>query len=139
MSGTKAEWHLADLTDTGDPFEQVVYSTGIEIDLTASEDELARKWVELSYREAEMLKRGSQCQLKDDGQDCLTCPHATLDRTDSRNRLCRLGKDQSNLEKRIMALTDARVAPLRELVAEMDAALEVLPADLEELLTQVEA
>ncbi len=139
VSGTKAEWHLADLTDSGDPFEQVIYSTGIEIDLTASEEELCRKWIELGYRESALLRQGLQCQLKDDGQECLTCPQATLDRTDRMNRLCRVGKDQGTIEKRVNALTEARVAPLREIAEELDAAQEMgdRPDDLAELLTSV--
>jgi hypothetical protein len=130
-------WHLSDLSDIGDPFDATFF-TGIRVDLTASVDELAKLFSDLLLREGTLLHRGITCHWKDDGQDCLTCEHATLNPEERRSQLCRLGKDQSLVEKRYDLLMAERTR-YDDLALEVDAATELghLPDDLAELLTQV--
>ncbi len=140
MTGVQTEWHLAELASAeADPFATVVYSTGVTLDLNATEGELAEQFIKLLEREGRMYANGLTCQLKWDGQDCLTCPQATLDPEEKRSRLCRLGKDQSATEKRMNSLADARLAPIREMVAMSEELGELgeIPDDLSELLTAV--
>jgi hypothetical protein len=132
----RAEWHLADLTNSDDPFGIVLFSTGITVDVTATEDELAQACVKLLYKEAELARRGIRCEYKDAGQDCLDCPHATLDLKEDRSLLCRVGKDERAVETRYLALRAQR-DPYDELAAALDAATELghLADELAELLT----
>jgi hypothetical protein len=134
---------LAELSSAEcDPFATVVYSSGVTIDLQAPDEELVRQYFSLVKREGRMAGGGLTCQLKADGQDCRTCPSATLEEDEKRSRLCRLGKDQRLLEGLIEDRMDAeaaRLAPLRELaemVGEMGELGEI-PDDLSELLTSV--
>src|SRR5947209_2085738 len=122
-----------------DPFGGVVYSSGVSLDLTASEEDLADVFVDLLQREGRLLRRGITCDLKDSGQDCLHCPVATLDETYSRAVLCRLGKDQSTVEKAVEAKRAARQETVRDLAVLADEMSEIgdMPDDLIELLTQV--
>lgn len=139
-SSVRAEWNLADLAgEEADPFETVTYTAGISIDLTASDEELFNTVGRLLRTEERMAKAGLTCDLKDAGQDCLTCPMATLDPNEPRNRLCRLGKDQSTVEKRYQQRQDDTHAPLRDLIAEIEQAMEVgqLDPELAELVTEV--
>jgi hypothetical protein len=141
QSGVRAEWHLADLgTVDEDPFNAVVYSAGIDIDLTAPEEELGAKLVELMRLEERLYNRGLTCDLKWAGQDCRSCTQATLDPTQDRSNLCRLGKDQCTVEAQYTKLRDARLAPVEELAEKIDdvSELGVLPDDLAELLMQVD-
>ena len=71
MTDGKAEWKLAEAMESADPFGDVVYSSGVTLDLTASEEELAHAFVDLLWREGRLLQRGITCELKDGGQDCL--------------------------------------------------------------------
>lgn len=139
--GVRTEWHLAELTDSEpDPFSEVVYSTGLTLDLNAPEDELARTYTRLLMREGHLAKSGLTCELKQErGMDCLRCPQATLDRAEARSTLCRLGKDQWTIERRIEELTRARREPLEELAREVDEVTEIghLDDELAELLTAV--
>lgn len=139
MGSVKAEWHLADLADSDDPFGSVVYSTGLEIDLNGSEGELATAVVQLLKIEGNMASAGLTCTLKDDGQDCLSCPMATLDAAEPRSVLCRLGKDQCTIEQLCAERTRERTEPVQELADIADSAMEMghLPDDLAELLTSV--
>lgn len=139
MTGVKTEWHLAAAVVTDDPFATVVYSSGVTLDLTASEDELVEQWMGLTRREANLFARGVVCELKDAGQDCRTCPMATLDAEEPRSTLCRLGKDQAVLEARVKELGETRRAALDEFVAEIDLATELghMPDELAELATSV--
>lgn len=136
MTGVKASWELAESVDQADPFSAVVYSTGIEIDLSASEDDLFRLLKRLMYREARLFDKGLTCGLKDGGQNCLHCPAASLDETDPKSVLCRLGKDEQTVADGCHA---ARKAAVAELVAFADEASEMgdVPDELVELLTEV--
>jgi hypothetical protein len=136
VNGVKAQWNLTEVADE-DPFGAVMYSTGLKLDLNASEEELAEQVVRLLRREGALGRRGLRCALKDNGQDCRCCREATLDPAERRSVLCRLGKDQETVEERFNQRRAARLAAVEELVCEIDAATEVLPADLEELITQV--
>lgn len=140
MTGVRANWHLAELADSDpDPFGAVVYSAGVVLDLTASADELAEQFIALLRVEGRLAALGLTCGWKDDGQDCRTCPHATLDPAQERSRLCRLGKDQSTAEKLCEERTAERRAPFTELAARADEASLIgrLDDDLVELLTAV--
>jgi hypothetical protein len=135
----KAEWKLAQAMENTDPFGAVVYSTGVTLDLTASEEDLANVFVALLRREGRLLQRGITCELKDEGQDCLHCPVATLDSTYPRSVLCRLGKDESTVEKAYEAKRANRHETVSDLAALADEMSEIgdMPDDLIELLTQV--
>lgn len=137
-TGVRVEWHLKDMTSTQDPFGSVVYS-GLEIDLTGTDDELFEACRKLLRAEARLARTGLTCELKDGGQDCLTCPVATLDAAEARSRLCRVGKDQETVER----LHNERYAERRGLdlsllaMAEEFSALGHMDEDDAELLTQV--
>lgn len=139
----RTQWHLAELAESDDdPFGSVVYSTGIDIDLTASPDELAEAFKRLLLREGRMAQRGLTCELKDKGQNCLSCPAATLDASEDRSRLCRLGKDQATIERACLAESNERHAEFEEMFNRTIAEFEELahamrPADVDELLTSV--
>lgn len=122
-----------------DPFGNVVYSAGVTLDLTASEEELADVFKDLLLREGTLLQKGITCKLKDGGQDCLHCPAATLDASEPRSVLCRLGKDQCTVEQAYWAKNDARLAPIRELAALASECAEIgdIPEELVMLLTEV--
>lgn len=139
MTGAKAVWELAESIDKADPFAAVVYSTGIEIDLNASEEELFDLVGKLLHREARLFNRGVTCDLKDGGQDCLHCPEATLDPNNPKAVLCRLGKDQRTVEDRHHEVITARRAAIEELVAVASEASELggIPDELAYLLTEV--
>lgn len=124
-------------TDTTDPFGDIVYSSGVTLDLTGTEEELAAQFAELLWREGRLAQANLRCALKDGGQDCRTCPEATLDPTEARSRLCRLGKDQCTVEALFNERRDARLASITELAEEVDAAVELIPDDLAELATSV--
>lgn len=137
--GIRAEWHLAELAAATDPFGEVVYSNGIELDLTAPLEELAAQFAKLLRVEGRLARSGLTCALKDSGQDCLSCPQATLEASDRRSRLCRLGKDQLTVERRCAELQDERTGPVMEMVelADTGSLLGHLDDELSELLTTV--
>jgi hypothetical protein len=137
--GVKTQWHLAAAMTTEDPFANVVYSSGITLDLTASESELAQQWINLTKREENLFHRGLTCELKDHGQDCRVCPMATLDASEPRAVLCRIGKDQAAVEAAYHARVRERKEALEEFVAEIDLATELghMPDDLAELAAAV--
>jgi hypothetical protein len=108
-NGVRAEWHLAELSVDEDPFEMISYS-GTPINLNAPVDELAQTMVKLLMREGRIASTGLTCDLKDGGQDCLTCPMAQLDNDVPLSRLCRLGKDERAVEKRCKELDAQRAA-----------------------------
>lgn len=143
MSGIRTEWHLAELGAEADPFAMAVYSAGLEIDLNGSEDELVGHLRTLVKREARMDATGLTCGLKDGGQDCRTCPMATLEAREERSRLCRLGKDEFRVAERLHELGDQRRANGREELSEMVTSASEwseighLDSDLAELLTAV--
>lgn len=140
MTGVKAQWHLADLTDeSDDPMGAVAYSTGVSIDLTAPDEELEALLTSLMLKEGRLFERGITCEYKDAGQDCLTCPHATLNVNDRQSVLCRLGKDEQTVANRLQDRRRARVECVGDLADEASAASELgeLDPELAEFLTAV--
>lgn len=140
MSGVRTEWHLAELASTeADPFAQAVYSVGLDVDLGSSEEELTRALNRLFAREERLSDGGLVCEMKDGGQDCRTCPLATLDADEPRSRLCRLGKDQYAIAARINELSRPRLGLRHEYAELADQCSEVghLDDELAELLTEV--
>lgn len=140
MNGVRAEWHLSDLTDdTIDPMGTVAYSTGVTIDLTAPEEELQQLLTRLMLREGRLFDTGITCGYKDNGQDCLTCPHATLDVGDKQSVLCRLGKDEQTVANRLQDRRRAQEQSVGDLADEAGAASELgeLDPELAEFLTAV--
>lgn len=136
MSGTRAEWHLAELTSDADPFASAVYSAGLDISLDSTLEELESALRTTLDREGRMWETGLTCEMKDKGQDCRTCLLATVDLQDVRARLCRLGKDQQAIMQRWRDIRDAQIGPMVR-VAEECAEIGHLPDDLAELLTAV--
>lgn len=136
--GVKANWHLAELVADEDPFSSVTYSTGMTIDLTASEDDLAEQMVRLLMREGRI---GVDCELKDDGQDCLTCRESTQDPEDPLSRLCRLGKDERTVEIACAEKATLRRGAIAEFIDHVEEMSELDDMDdaLAELLTAVGA
>lgn len=122
-----------------DPFAAVVYTAGIEIDLTATPDELGRKLTELSVMETDLLGRGIRCALKQGGQDCRDCPEATLDPTRRLSKLCRVGKDQQSVWAAGEARQEEALAPFAELAKVADEMSEIgfLTPEYAELLMAV--
>lgn len=101
-----------------DPFEVMAYTAGVEIDLTAPEEELAAKLAELVALETALATGpGLRCRLKAEGQDCRTCPSATLDNRVSRSQLCRIGKDQEAVWAAAEAAQERRMAPVKAMAA----------------------
>lgn len=135
----KAEWRLAELlgvTDTN-PFDTVILSSGLPVDLTGSEDELFLGLKRTLELESRLFSKGIICDLKDGGQDCLTCPMYAGDRPEeTREPLCRLGRDQRVIEERLIVQRDA---PLVELGAAVDGWSEMghIEPEYEELLCAV--
>jgi hypothetical protein len=125
MSGVRADWRLAEAVAEVDPFEAVVYTSGVEIDLTAPEAELSAKLMELCALEAELFNRGIKCKLKADGQNCNSCVHGTLDPARRLSGLCRVGKDQETVWRITSASEDARMGPLREVALVADEMSEI--------------
>lgn len=150
MSGLRTQWHLAELEeDDVDPFATVVYSAGLDVDLTGDERGLAEEYVRLAEIEARMVRRGTDCDLKLSGRsiepeddrerNCLTCPHATLVVGEARSILCRLGKDQATVMRLYTQHRDERLAPFVELgrLAEEMAELGEIDPALADFLTGV--
>lgn len=138
--GVRTEWHLAELSSgEADPFAHAVYSVGLDVDLGGSEEELAAALRATLDREGRLWKGGLTCDLKDGGQDCRTCPLATLETSEPRARLCRLGKDQFAIADRLKVFATERVEARQEVADVADELSEVghLDADLAELLTAV--
>lgn len=136
MTGVKAQWHLADLTPAeADPFGAVVYSAGLKVNLSAPVDELMDVLGNLMHREARLDARGITCHYKDAGQDCLDCPHATLDPENRQSILCRLGKDQQTVAHNV----EARLTLSRVMAEETSDMREIgrLDPELADLLTTV--
>ena len=99
----QARWRLADqlTAEAEDPFEGVLTSSGLSVDLSGTEDEVFAGLRGTLETEGRLAQRGITCELKESGVDCLVCseyagnrPHIT------RAPLCRLGRDQRMIEKR---------------------------------------
>lgn len=120
-----------------DPFAAVVYTAGIEIDLTAPQSELAEKLRQLVQIEASLARRGVRCPLKDGGQDCSTCAEATLESAQKRSRLCRVGKDQATVWAAGEARQREHMGPILALAAQAAEMSEIghLSGEYVELLT----
>lgn len=134
--GVRADWRLAEAVADVDPFEAVVYTSGVEIDLTAPEEELSVKLTELCRMEIELQQRGITCKLKAAGQNCNSCAHGTLDPSRRLSRLCRVGKDQETVWTAGEARVEARMGPIRAMAAIADEMSEIghLDAELAEIL-----
>jgi hypothetical protein len=136
VSGIKADWQLASLVETADdPFETMIYSSGLRVDLTGSEEGIHAALRRSLDLEGHLFNLGVTCPLKDGGQDCLTCTSFTPRDEEARSRLCVLGRDQRVIEKE----AQARKAPLRELAGRVDEWTELghLSDEYAELLTAV--
>lgn len=141
----RAEWRLAELlgqtSPENDPFAHVVLSSGLRVDLTGTEDEIFEGLRQSVRLEAGLFNRGITCELKDGGQDCLTCPMYVADRAEeARAPLCRLGRDQRVLENRANAMSaEQRLAPVKEMARVGDFCSEMghLKPQYVELLTAV--
>jgi hypothetical protein len=135
----RADWRLADLLDEADPFENVIYSSGLQVDLDGSEEDLVAALQKALRIEGRLDAIGLSCPLKDGGQDCLTCRQSSTDRQVPLTKLCELGKDQQTLVRRMDDTEKRRRAPLMELVGAIDGFSEIghLDGAYDELLTAV--
>lgn len=122
----KARWRLAELIEEDDPFDAVILSSGLQVDLDGSEEELFAALTETLRIESAIFNRGITCHLKDGGQDCRTCPVQQLDRDAPLSALCRVGKDQLEINGRFTLLNAAkRLAVWDELALAADALSEL--------------
>jgi hypothetical protein len=139
VSGVQADWRLADLLDEGDPFGSIIYSTGLHVDLNASEEELTEALAKSLKIEGRLFDIGLTCPLKDGGQDCLSCMEGSADPQVALTRLCETGRDQCTLMKQIDESRAVKNAPLVELLATIDGFSEIghLDDEYAELLTAV--
>lgn len=136
MTGIKADWRLAELIESADdPFDTMIFSSGLRVDLTGSDDEVFAGLRRSLGLEAALFNKGVVCELKDEGQDCLTCPAFTARSDETRAPLCLLGRDQRTIEKEMQA----RREPVRELAGRLDEWTELghLNDEYAELLTAV--
>ena len=114
----KAEWRLRELLgiDDGNPFDTVILSKGLRVDLAGSEEEIFRGLKRTLELESRLFNKGVTCELKDGGQDCLACSMYAGDRPEEeREPLCRLGRDQRVIEQHLQVFRDDRKASLMEL------------------------
>jgi len=122
----KAEWRLAELDlSSDDPFDTVILSSGLTVDLTGDEQQIHDGLRQTLDLEARLFNRGVTCDLKDGGQDCLTCHHFTAERTEPRMPLCRLGRDQQTLLKHAEAWSEMKFKPYRVLGGRFQAFAEI--------------
>lgn len=138
----RAEWRLQELLgiDDGNPFDRLILSTGLRVDLRGSEEEIERGLGRTLELESRLHNQGITCKLKDDGQDCLTCPVYVGDRPEETGApLCRLGRDQRVIEDIAEKGNRERRAPIIELAAIVDRCTELghLEPEYAELLTAV--
>lgn len=136
----KSEWRLHELFAADDnPFDKVILSTGLHVDLSGTEDEIFAGIKRSLDLEGRLFNQGITCDLKDGGQDCLECPMYVADRAEeARAPLCRLGRDQRLLEERSVELRAERIVePFAELAEAVDAFAELaeVPSEYAELLT----
>lgn len=134
MTGIKADWRLAELAEQADdPFDTMILSSGLRVDLTGSEDDIYEGVRQSLGLEERLWRKGVTCELKDEGQDCLTCPAFTQREDEARAPLCLLGRDQRTMERELAA----RKEPLRELAGRVDEWTEIghLSDEYAELLT----
>lgn len=133
----QAEWRLAELIGDPDPFAKVILSSGLRVDVQGDEAEVFAGLKQTLHLESTLFNQGVTCDLKDGGQDCLTCPMYVADRLEEpRAPLCRLGRDQRILEDRCNELSRTRDDPFRELVESVEPYMEIgrLTPEYEELL-----
>lgn len=137
-----AEWRLSELLGCNDnPFDTVILSSGLHVDLTGSEEDIFAGLKRSLELEGSLDRRGITCELKDGGQDCLTCPMYVADRAEEpRAPLCRLGRDQRLMEDRCNELgAERRVAPFIEIAVAAERFMEIgeIEPEYAELLTAV--
>jgi hypothetical protein len=132
----KSEWRLNELLfGEDDPFDAVILSSGLSVDLTGSDEELFDGIKQTLELESRLFNRGITCHLKDAGQDCVTCGEYVADRSEEKRApLCRLGRDQRMIEERYKA---ARAMPYLELADMADELSEIgwIEPEYVELLT----
>lgn len=138
----KSEWRLNELLSVDDdPFDKVILTTGLHVDLSGSEEEIFTGIKRSLKLEGRLFNDGVTCELKDGGQDCLECPLYVADRAEEpRAPLCRLGRDQRLLEVCHGELVAKRLAePFTELAEAADAFAEMaeVSPEYDELLTAV--
>jgi hypothetical protein len=127
----RAQWHLEQFLDAkDDPFDTVVYSSGLVVDLTGTDEQLHSALAETVRLEGLLYNGGLRCDLKEEGQDCSTCPVSQMNPAERLSRLCRLGKDQCNIVGRLEERKQARVAPLVELGRSVEEYVELAEAML---------
>ncbi len=108
--GIQADWRLAELeAESDDPFDTVILTSGLSIDLTAGEDAVYDGLRQTLQIESRLFNRGVTCSLKDGGQDCLTCEE--FSREGERAALCALGRDQRVIQQRCERLAAERNGP----------------------------
>ena len=115
----KADWRLAELLDNDvDPFDHALLTPSLgKVDLSGSEDEVFEALRETLAVEATLYDRQITCDLKDNGQDCLTCPEYAGNRPEvQRAPLCRLGRDQRTIQLRAEELAEERRRTWRPLI-----------------------
>lgn len=112
MTGIKAEWRLSELDlATDNPFDTVILTSNLRVDLSGDESEIHRGITRTVELESRLFDRGVTCDLKDDGQDCRTCPAFTADYEERRRPLCQLGRDQHLLLSRAEEFKATREKP----------------------------
>jgi hypothetical protein len=111
MPGIKADWRLAELLEiNNDPFEDVILSSGLTVNLDGTDEELAEAFVALRDRERKIASEGIKCELRESGYNCADCKVAQLQRTHPMSSLCRMGKDMET----VWAVHDRRETARRE-------------------------
>lgn len=134
MSSVRADWRLAELEDDGDdPFDTVILSAGLDVDLDGPEAGLYEAIRRTLHIESRLYNQGIECTLKEQGQDCLTCPEFTARPDQQRAPLCLIGRDQKVIERADVV----RRLPLKELAGFAEELSEIghLPEEYAELLT----
>ena len=115
--GIRAEWRLAELEAdaSDDPFDNVILTTGLTVDLRGGEAAVHDAIRQTLQLESRLFDRGVGCDLKDNGQDCLTCEVFTNDPHEARAPLCVLGRDQHTLLHRAEEMQTTRQRPYKAL------------------------
>jgi hypothetical protein len=125
----RAKWNLEAFLDAeDDPFDMVVYSSGLVVDLTGTDEQLHAALADTVRLEGLLYDRGLTCDLKEGGQDCLSCPMPQMNPAERLAKLCRLGKDQFNIMARLETRKLARVAPLVEIGRSVEEFVELAEA-----------
>lgn len=112
--GIRARWHIIDVDDR-DPFEAVP-ALGPQLDLTAPTAELEAQLRALMEREGRLESMGQVCELKDAGQDCGICIHASA-RHFTHWALCEVGREEAAISQECVARARSAQGPVPEIAA----------------------